>query len=208
MYKTIPIFLPGDQIAYITAGPTREMPDTHQLVRCAAEIKVDPERVAFDVSTGDFEPFDDKKIAANLPRIINHLITPGLAPLYVGCMGGTGRTGTLLAILAAQHPKMDGEAAVAYIRAIYKPHAVETFEQKNQVAEWAVNVPNIQEEREDERAYYAKRPMDVSSEDAEWYAGGIAGPDETGGFAKLHRFGVWVGEVFQRAFNALKFTKK
>lgn len=135
--KTIPIFLPGDKIAWVMAGPTRELPDTHMLVRCAAEIPVPFDRIAFDVATGDFKPFDDQLLSWMLPMIMEYLRDDTSKPLYVGCMGGTGRTGTMLALLAAQHPGMTGIEAITYIRQIYKSGAVETQEQENQVILWA-----------------------------------------------------------------------
>lgn len=47
----------------------------------------------------------------------------------VGCIGGHGRTGTALAILAilTGHPAAD---AVAWVRANYCPKAVETVDQE------------------------------------------------------------------------------
>jgi protein-tyrosine phosphatase len=54
----------------------------------------------------------------------------------VGCMGGTGRTGTALACIAV----LDGvppQDAVAYVRRQYDPHAVETDEQRRYVAAFA-----------------------------------------------------------------------
>ena len=129
--KTIPIFLPDDRVAYITAGPTSELPPNLKLIRCAAEIPVEPDRIAFDIGTRDFKPFDEDKVLAALPGIMDALRDG--QDLYVGCMGGTGRTGTLLAILAAQHPAMDGHRAIDYIRQVYKPGAVETGEQEEQV---------------------------------------------------------------------------
>lgn len=131
MIKTFPIFLPHDKIAWITAGPTSEMPPTHKLIRCAAEIEVDPDNVAFDIATGDFKPFDEDKVLENLQGIIEALLRG--EKLYAGCMGGTGRTGTILAIIAAQHPEFTYEDAILYIRAIYKSHAVETSDQAQQV---------------------------------------------------------------------------
>ena len=47
----------------------------------------------------------------------------------VACRGGTGRTGTALACLAV----LDGvppDQAVGYVRAHYRPHAVETRAQR------------------------------------------------------------------------------
>ena len=54
----------------------------------------------------------------------------------VGCVGGTGRTGTALACIAV----LDGvppQDAVAYVRRQYDPHAVETDEQRRYVAAFA-----------------------------------------------------------------------
>src|SRR5690606_26734740 len=48
-------------------------------------------------------------------------------PVYVGCMGGWGRTGLFLALMA----KVAGEKdPVGYVRRWYTPHAVETKQQK------------------------------------------------------------------------------
>jgi len=147
MIKTIPIFLPGDRVAYITAGPTKELPDDHMLIRCAAEIPVAPDRVAFDISTGDFMPFDEDRLIETVPDIIEWLGDETRKPLYAGCMGGTGRTGTILAILVAQHPGMTSDNAIKYIRQIYKPHAVETREQAEQVCRltYVTPVPELPE---------------------------------------------------------------
>jgi hypothetical protein len=58
----------------------------------------------------------------------------------VGCLGGCGRTGTVLACMAvlAGVPSSD---AVAWVRAAYRPEAVETAEQEQWVgwfARWAM----------------------------------------------------------------------
>jgi len=129
--KVVPIFLPKDRMAWIGAGPTRELPDNRLLIRCAAEIKVPPVVIAADVSVHDFKPFDDEVVLEALPGIMAAL--RGGMRLYVGCMGGTGRTGTMLAILAGQHPDVSGEDAIRYIRSVYKPGAIETPEQEAQV---------------------------------------------------------------------------
>lgn len=55
--------------------------------------------------------------------------------VYVGCMGGWGRTGLFLALLA----KACGEDnPVAYVREHYTPHAVETQKQASYVAAFDV----------------------------------------------------------------------
>ena len=57
----------------------------------------------------------------------------------VGCLGGTGRTGTVLACMAVL-AGVPGEEAVTWVRQAYRPEAVETREQKEWVrwfAGWA-----------------------------------------------------------------------
>lgn len=53
--------------------------------------------------------------------------------VYIGCMGGTGRTGTLLAILAKRAGIDD---PINYVRQSYRPHAIETDEQEQYVQGW------------------------------------------------------------------------
>lgn len=130
-YRYVPIPLASGKIGHIMAGPTREMPDGYQLVRCAKEIPVPGARIAFDVGTEDFSTFNETKLADNVPGIL-HALEAG-ERLYVGCMGGVGRTGTLLALLVAQNPFFTGQTAIAYIRQVYVSHAVETAEQERQV---------------------------------------------------------------------------
>ena len=56
-------------------------------------------------------------------------------PVYVGCYGGTGRTGTFLALLA----KMDGiESPIAYVRNEYRKQAVETRPQERFIRDYVV----------------------------------------------------------------------
>jgi hypothetical protein len=47
----------------------------------------------------------------------------------VGCLGGSGRTGTVLACMAVL-AGVPPEAAVAWVRAAYRPEAVETVDQE------------------------------------------------------------------------------
>lgn len=131
---TVPIPLASGKVGYVAAGPTRDLPDTHKLIRCAVEIPVPDNRIAFDLGTKDFTPFDDALIRARLPGILRAV--EGGARLYVGCMGGTGRTGTLLALMVAQHPSFSGQQAIDYIRAVYRKGAVETAEQEEQVRDF------------------------------------------------------------------------
>lgn len=57
--------------------------------------------------------------------------------LYVGCWGGTGRTGLFMALLAKAAGVSD---PVAYVRATYNDHAVETPEQEAYVRDFPVGM--------------------------------------------------------------------
>lgn len=143
--RRVPIFLPGDRFGFLTAGPTRALPDDMRLIRCAAEISVSKDRVAIDIATKDFQPFDDDALRRGIAECMT-LMDLGV-PLYVGCMGGTGRTGTFLAALVAQHPAMSGTDAITYIRQVYRAGAVETTEQGQQVIRMASEPPVVADER-------------------------------------------------------------
>lgn len=131
MIKAVPIPLENGLTGWVHAGPTREMPPGYELVRCAIEIPVAGKTVAYDIAIPDFSTFQTQHLDEVLPELLDDLAEG--RKLYIGCMGGTGRTGTLLALLVAQHPAFTGEMAVAYIRQVYKPGAVETEDQKLQV---------------------------------------------------------------------------
>ncbi len=58
--------------------------------------------------------------------------------VYVGCMGGTGRTGLMLAILIRITYGDDGERALWRVRQQYRARAVETKEQEEYLADFPV----------------------------------------------------------------------
>ena len=63
----------------------------------------------------------------------------------VGCLGGSGRTGTVLACMAVL-AGVPPTGAVAWVRAAYRPQAVETAEQEAWVrwfGEWASEAPAV-----------------------------------------------------------------
>lgn len=131
----VPIPLSNGRIGWIHAGPTRDCPPDLKLVACAVEIPVPEHRIAYDLKTPDFTHLPDAKVERVIPEILADL-EAGVGDLYIGCMGGTGRTGTALALLVASHPDMDGPTAVEYVRAVYKRGAVETAAQHRQVEAW------------------------------------------------------------------------
>lgn len=74
---------------------------------------------------------DLHRVNFTLARIMEHAMSG--ERVFVGCQGGWGRTGLVLALLA----KVAGvEDPVAYVRAHYTPYAVETEDQRAYVAEF------------------------------------------------------------------------
>jgi len=69
------------------------------------------------------------------PRQKRHAVSAG-ERVEVGCAGGLGRTGTVLACMASLGGVPPGEA-VAWVRANYRPAAVETAEQEAFVRRFA-----------------------------------------------------------------------
>ena len=86
-------------------------------------------------------PIVDFKVPTN-PETVLKVLKQALGaalegrPVYVGCMGGWGRTGLFLALLA----KAAGiENPIEYVRSHYTPHAVETAAQERYVEEFDVS---------------------------------------------------------------------
>lgn len=78
-------------------------------------------------------PKDDAAVNRALKQVVLAILMGH--NVYAGCMGGWGRTGLFLAILA----KATGQAdPVGYVRALYTSHAVETDEQKAYVSDFDV----------------------------------------------------------------------
>lgn len=59
----------------------------------------------------------------------------------IGCLGGCGRTGTVLACMAIL-AGVPASEAVAWVRTHYRPDAVETPEQEEWVQEFAEHLPD------------------------------------------------------------------
>lgn len=122
------LHLPMARGRYYTVygGPYKKRPESLNGfptygVKMADEIRLMSD-VAIDVV--DFGIPTVQQVDDALLQVVN-LILSG-RPVYVGCMGGIGRTGLLLAILA----KVWGiEEPVKYVRVNYMAHAVETAPQ-------------------------------------------------------------------------------
>ena len=120
--------LRGTRLTFI-GGPYRhssQHPFAY-LVKCATE---QTGRFDTEIPCQDFQPFKE----ADLRRALHVAIDAALAgrPVYAGCMGGIGRTGTFLAaVLKVLMPEYD---PVLLLRTVYLPHAVETAAQERLIA--------------------------------------------------------------------------
>ena len=82
----------------------------------------------------DFDvPKDDGAVAVAIKQTLEAALAGRV--VYVGCMGGWGRTGLFLALLAKAAGVRD---PIHYVRKNYTPHAVETAEQKAYVQNFDV----------------------------------------------------------------------
>jgi hypothetical protein len=110
----------------IYGGPYRQRPQAMYGVNMAAEIN---EPADVRVPTADFSVPDEADLLKGLKK---GLLALGAGrDVYVGCMGGIGRTGLYLAAMA----KILGyEDPVLHVRDSYLRHAVETPEQQAYIA--------------------------------------------------------------------------
>lgn len=121
------------QYFVVTGGPFMDCPKTMKGVKMAKEIK---QACAVDIPTVDFQCPDRLTLYRGLHKALD-LILAG-EPVYVGCMGGKGRTGLFLAVLA----KAFGiKKPVEYVRTHYYAHAVETAEQYTFVKRFTITPP-------------------------------------------------------------------
>jgi hypothetical protein len=116
----------------IYGGPYRQKPKDIRGVKMAAEIK---EPFTVSVPTEDFSTPDVATFKLGLLEGILHLKDAG--EIYVGCMGGIGRTGIYMAGLAKIMEQFNGidsvdtggkalPSYICFVRTHYLSHAVET----------------------------------------------------------------------------------
>lgn len=120
-----PLFMPlpfGGGLARVYGGPYYHRPLSMTGVKLAQEINLPCD---INLPIADYSiPREDQARRALLASI--SAMERGES-LYVGCMGGKGRTGLFMALLA----KAAGEAhPIEHVRSTYFEHAVETREQE------------------------------------------------------------------------------
>ena len=113
----------------VHGGPFDQRPKRPESFNvCVRAERVPPDAVHARLPIVDFEvpePEQRQLVEDTLFQALKAAIAG--KTVYVGCMGGVGRTGLFMALLAKTAGALD---PVSYVRASYASHAVETAEQK------------------------------------------------------------------------------
>lgn len=107
-------------------GPYMKRPSKMVGVKMAQEIQA---YCDISVPTADFSTPNELQLINGLRQVL--VMLADNKPVYVGCMGGTGRTGLFMACLMKALGHKD---PVAYVREKYRGHAVETKAQEDFIA--------------------------------------------------------------------------
>lgn len=116
----------GKQVHILMGGPYVNKPAHYYGVKMAAEID---KPCHIDIPTRDFNIPDEKVFLRGIVEGYVRMLKG--QHLYVGCMGGIGRTGLYMAGMA-KVMYMAGyinQPVVEYVREYYLSHAVETTQQ-------------------------------------------------------------------------------
>lgn len=118
----------------VLAGSYRNYPGGLPGVKLAPEID---KRCDVLIPIPDFSVPKDSDMEAGLIKAL--ILLKGGGAIYVGCMGGQGRTGIFLAIMKRLEQVVQGDTevdAIVWVRQQYSKHAVETAEQEKYVREF------------------------------------------------------------------------
>jgi hypothetical protein len=126
----LPLFLGRYHV--ICGGPFRSRPKDMPAIKLAVEIDASAD-LKLDIE--DYNVPEQQALDEVLRKAVT-MILHG-EPMYAGCMGGKGRTGLFLAILAKAFGVRD---PVAYVRRHYYSHAVETNGQNEFVRDYQIPV--------------------------------------------------------------------
>lgn len=127
----------------VSGGPYRDKPDNLLGVKMAAEITQHILTPDIDIPTRDFSVPDPQVFKQGLLRAVM-LLSATDRPMYVGCMGGIGRTGLFFGGLAKVMSEYRGVKhrskfdPVQYVRQHYHPDGnvpIETEQQEQYIAD-------------------------------------------------------------------------
>lgn len=110
---------------FVTAGPFRDAPPIGMKNLCLQAEQPGSDKIDYRLPIQDFSTPDIRETVFALAWVI----WQGVAwkrLVYIGCQGGKGRTGLVLALLVRIDRGTKGRAAVTYVRKHYDRHAVET----------------------------------------------------------------------------------
>lgn len=128
---TIPI-TKSDRSLTLLAGPYRERVEGTFGMLLASELKEldhDYHLPCKDFGVPDTGAYEKAVSTICLETAIGDLV-------YIGCMGGIGRTGTVMAGVVRVLQECSGEQAIGWVRHNYLGHAVETKAQQTLVGEF------------------------------------------------------------------------
>lgn len=114
---------------YLFAGPFAQAPKNGMKnINLQAEPQMGDAPIHYRLPIKDFNIPEIRPTVFALAWIIFQTVALERF-VYIGCMGGVGRTGMILAILIMVITNATGQQAVVHLRARYNPHSVETPEQ-------------------------------------------------------------------------------
>lgn len=125
----------GGKFYTVFGGPYMDKPRHFAGVKMAVEID---KSATVRINTHDFKTPPVKQLNSGLDKAVQLILKR--RRVYVGCMGGRGRTGLFMAVLAKSWGIED---PVGYVRRNYYPHAVETKDQYKFVEDYRVPVKTI-----------------------------------------------------------------
>lgn len=131
MLGTVVLPLTRHHHVTVFGGPYLQKPTGYVGVKMAQELPLFKNGDhQIDIPTKDFSTPPQDKLLAGLEEAVDQILAG--KNVYVGCMGGKGRTGLFLSVLV----KAFGiKNPVEYVRSVYYRHAVETPDQYDFVAE-------------------------------------------------------------------------
>lgn len=135
VYKGM-MFCAGGIVNMVYGGPYRQRPKHLPGIKLAPEIH---EQADVRVDIPDFGVPKVSDLDRGIREALE-LLADG--PIYVGCMGGRGRTGLFMAALAKVMLEADEDYdtdPVEYVRENYSPHAVETIGQEHFIRNYNVD---------------------------------------------------------------------